>query len=224
MGGVRRNPFASYPISGRAFDNSHLQGSSPVGAMVCYINGSPAKNMYRKFHLREEDAGDDYHSMKEVTYRRYSRLKEEGKDFPDLILVDGGLAQIHACQEALQEAGVEIPLAGLYKNDKHQTEGLMDEEGNLHPIDQKSPLFFLLMRMQDEVHRYAISFHKAERSKNMKRDLFSDIPGIGAKRKEMLFRHYPTLETLLGASLQELQQVLPEAVAKALFVSLHGDS
>ena len=206
------------------FDNSHLQGSSPVGAMVCYINGSPAKNMYRKFHLKEEDAGDDYHSMKEVTYRRYSRLKEEGKDFPDLILVDGGLSQIHACQEALKEAGVEIPLAGLYKNEKHQTEGLMDEGGNLHPIDQKSPLFFLLMRMQDEVHRYAISFHKAERSKNMKRDLFSDIPGIGEKRKETLFRHYPTLESLLGASLNELQQILPEAVAKALFAALHGDS
>lgn len=203
------------------FDNSHLQGSSPVGAMVCYINGSPAKKMYRKFHLSQEDAGDDYHSMKEVTYRRYKRLKDEEKEFPDLILVDGGLTQIHATQEALEEAGVQIQLAGLYKNDRHETEGLIDQDGNIHPIDQKSPLFFLLMRMQDEVHRYAISFHKAERSKNMKRDLFSDIPGIGAKRKEILSKHYPTRESLLGASLEELSQILPNDVAQALYDALH---
>ena len=203
------------------FDNSHLQGSSPVGAMVCYINGSPAKNMYRKFHLASEDAGDDYHSMREVTYRRYKRLKDEGKEFPDLILVDGGLAQIHACQEALMAADVKISLAGLYKNNKHETEGLMDAEGRCHPIDQKSPLFFLLMRMQDEVHRYAISFHKAERSKNMGKDIFSEIPGIGAKRKELLLKHYPTREGLLAASLSELGQTLPKDVAEKLYLTLH---
>ncbi|MEE5994973.1 MAG: excinuclease ABC subunit UvrC [Candidatus Enteromonas sp.] len=204
------------------FDNSHLQGSNPVGAMVCYINGEPAKKMYRKFHLKEEDAGDDYHSMKEVTYRRYGRIKEEGTSFPDLLLVDGGLTQIHAAQEALSELGVDINLAGLYKNDKHETEGLMDKDGNPHPIDRKSPLFFLLMRMQDEVHRFAISFHKSMRSKSMLTSVFDTIPGIGAKRKEVLEKHYSTLEALKSASLDELRQILPSEVAEKLFNLLHS--
>lgn len=202
------------------FDNSHLQGSSPVGAMVCYINGESAKAMYRKFHLDEEDAGDDYHSMKEITYRRYKRLKDENQAYPDLILVDGGITQVHACLEALKEAGVTIPVYGLYKNDKHQTEGLVDQNAKTYPLDSRSPLFFLLMRMQDEVHRFAISFHKKERLKAMKSSLFDDIPGIGEKRKEVLRKHYPTLEALKGAGLEELKQVLPDEVAQALFAKI----
>jgi excinuclease ABC subunit C len=203
------------------FDNSHLQGSSPVGAMVCYINGERAKDMYRKFHLDEKDAGDDYHSMKEVTYRRYKRLKDEGLSFPDLILVDGGITQVHACLEALQAAEVTIPVYGLYKNDKHQTEGIIDENEKTYPLDTHSPLFFLLMRMQDEVHRFAITFHKAERAKQMGRSLFDDIPGIGEKRKETLRKHYPTLESLKGASLSELKQFLPDDVAQNLYRKVH---
>ena len=101
--------------------------------------------MYRKFHLDEADAGDDYHSMKEITYRRYSRLKEEGLSYPDLILVDGGITQVHACLEALTKAGVTIPVYGLYKNDKHQTEGIIDQNEKTYPLDNRSPLFFLLM-------------------------------------------------------------------------------
>lgn len=212
------------PLRIELFDNSHLQGSSPVGAMVCYINGEPAKKMYRKFNLKEEDAGDDYHSMKEVTYRRYSRLKEENQSFPDLILVDGGLTQIHATQEALEEAGVKINLAGLFKNDRHETEGLIDGNGNVYPIDNKSPLFFLLMRMQDEVHRFAITFHKQKRSKRLTAEIYDDVPGIGEKRKEVLRKHYPTLESLLAASLTELKQVLPSESAEALFAKLHSAS
>lgn len=204
------------------FDNSHLQGSSPVGAMVCYINGEPAKKMYRKFHLSEQDAGDDYHSMVEVVARRYARLKDEGQSYPDLILTDGGLPQVHATLEGLKEVGVSIPVAGLYKNDKHQTEGLIDANGLTHPIDRKSRLFFLLMRMQDEVHRFAIAFHTARRSKAMVSSIFDGIPGIGAKRKEMLSRHYPSLDALLGASVAELGQLLPEAAALALHEKLHA--
>ncbi|MCH3908809.1 MAG: excinuclease ABC subunit UvrC [Bacilli bacterium] len=199
------------------FDNSHLQGSSPVGAMVCYINGEPAKGMYRKFHLSNEDAGDDYHSMKEVTYRRYSRLKKEGLSYPDLILVDGGLPQVHACEEALKEADVDIAVYGLYKNDKHQTEGIIDKNERTCPLDNKSPLFFLLMRMQDEVHRFAISFHKQERSKAMSKSLFDDVAGIGPKRKETLRKHYPTIESLKNATEEELRQILPEETASLLF-------
>jgi excinuclease ABC subunit C len=199
------------------FDNSHLQGSSPVGAMVCYINGEPAKGMYRKFHLEEEDAGDDFHSMKEITYRRYSRLKEEGLSYPDLILVDGGITQVHACLEALQKAEVNIPVYGLYKNDKHQTEGIIDCDEKTYPLDNKSPLFFLLMRMQDEVHRFAITFHKQQRGKAMEHSLFDEVKGIGEKRKEYLRKHYPTIDSLKGASLEELKQILPDDVASALY-------
>lgn len=209
------------PFRIELFDNSHLQGAQAVGAMVCYINGAPAKKMYRKFHLRSEDAGDDYHSMVEVVSRRYGRLKEEGSSFPDLILTDGGLTQVHASLEGLAKVGVEIPVFGLYKNDKHQTEGLIDKDGLTYPLDRKSPLFFLLMRMQDEVHRYAISFHIAQRSKAMKNDLFDGIKGLGEKRKEVLRRHYQSREALLAVPLEELSQMLPLDVAAALYEKLH---
>ncbi|MCR5491407.1 MAG: excinuclease ABC subunit UvrC [Bacilli bacterium] len=204
------------------FDNSHLQGSSPVGAMVCYINGEPAKKMYRKFHLSEENAGDDYHSMKEVVSRRYKRLKDENQSMPDLLLADGGLTQVHACQEAFDAIDVHFPVFGLYKNDKHQTEGLIDGNGNTYPLDPKSPLFFLLMRMQDEVHRFAISFHRSLRGKSMTADLFSDIKGLGPKRRELLNRQYPSIDALMSASVGELSQIIPPESAEALFQKLHG--
>ena len=199
------------------FDNSHLQGSEAVGAMVCFINGEPAKRMYRKFHLSDEVAGDDFHSMKEVVYRRYKRLMDSGEELPDLILTDGGITQVHAAEEALKDAGADIEVYGLYKNDRHQTEGIIDGNEKTYPIDPKSPLFFFLMRMQDEVHRFAISFHKAERSKRMGKTVFDGIPGIGEKRKEALRKHYPTVDALKAASLEELEQILPDEVAKGLY-------
>ena len=148
------------------FDNSHIQGSSPVGAMVAFVNGEPAKGLYRKFNITGEESRDDTASMKEVITRHYLRSKNENKKLPDLILVDGGLIQIHAALEALNGIGVEIPVYGLFKNDKHQTSGLMDKDSNEYPINNKN-LFFLLTRMQDEVHRFAISFHKQKRNKAM---------------------------------------------------------
>jgi len=205
------------PFRIELFDNSHLQGSSPVGAMVCYINGEPAKGMYRKFHLDEKDAGDDYHSMQEITFRRYSRLKEEGLSYPDLILVDGGLTQVRACEEALKKADVKIPVYGLYKNDRHQTEGVVDQNERTYPLDNKSPLFFFLMRMQDEVHRFAITFHRHERTKAMHNDIFSGVKGLGERRKETLRKHYPTIDALKQASIEELKQLLPDDVAVSLF-------
>lgn len=199
------------------FDNSHLEGSSAVGAMVCFINGSPNKKMYRKFHLSTIDAGDDYHSMKEVVYRRYKRLKEEGSSFPDLILADGGISQVHAALEGLKEANVDIPVFGLYKNSRHETEGIIDRFENAYPLDNRSPLFFLLMRMQDEVHRFAISFHKQVRSKRMGKSVFDGISGIGGVRKEALRKHYPTIDSLKKTSLEELKQLLPQDVAVRLY-------
>lgn len=203
------------------FDNSHLQGSDAVGAMVCFINGEKAKKMYRKFKLDEDVAGDDYHSMVEVVSRRYGRLKEEGAEYPDLILTDGGITQVHATLEGLEAVGVNIPVFGLYKNDRHQTEGLIDRNGQTYPLDKTSALFFLLMRMQDEVHRFAISFHQQKRSKSMFRSLFDEVKGIGGKREEALRRRYPSQEELADASIEELSQVLPLDVATSLYEVLH---
>lgn len=199
------------------FDNSHLQGSDPVGAMVCYINGEPCRSMYRKFHLSEENAGDDYGAMKEVVRRRYARLKEEGREFPDLILADGGIGQVRATLEGLNSIGVDIPVYGLYKNDKHQTEGIIDEKGEISRLSPQSPLFFLLMRMQDEVHRFAISFHRSERAKSMRLSVYDGVKGIGPKRKETLRKNYPTIDALKKASLEELSQILPYESALALY-------
>lgn len=203
------------------FDNSHLQGSEAVGAMVCYINGEREKKMYRKFRLSDEVAGDDYHSMVEVAYRRYSRLKEEGASYPDLILTDGGITQVRAAKQGLQQADVDVPVFGLRKNDRHQTDALVDDDNNVFPLDQSSPLFFLLMRMQDEVHRFAISFHKQKRGKAMFSSIFDGISGLGAKRIEQLNRVYQSKEALLSASMLELSQILPSDVAKRLYEKLH---
>ena len=144
---------------------------------------------------------------------------------PDLILTDGGMPQVRATKQGLKEAGAEsIPAFGLFKNEKHQTEGLVDEAGNVFPIDSKSPLFFLLMRMQDEVHRFAITFHRAERSKAMKKDLLDGIPGIGEKRKELIRRHYSSRDALIAATIDELAQLLPMDVADTLYKKLHSVS
>ena len=126
------------PLRIELFDNSHLQGSSPVGAVVVFINGEPAKKLYRKYKIEHEEARDDLKSMEEVVFRRYSRLKEENKEMPDLILVDGGLNQINAANRALEKAHVSINLLGLVKNNKHQTAGLMDKEGNIYNINNNN--------------------------------------------------------------------------------------
>lgn len=202
------------------FDNSHIQGSSPVGAMVAFVNGEPAKGLYRKFNITGEESRDDTASMKEVITRHYLRSKNENKKLPDLILVDGGLIQIHAALEALNGIGVKIPVYGLFKNDKHQTSGLMDKDSNEYPINNKN-LFFLLTRMQDEVHRFAISFHREKRSKAMTISIFDEIKGLGNKRKENLIKLYPDINKLKEASIDELSQILPKEVAITLYNKLH---
>ena len=203
------------------FDNSHLQGSSPVGAMVAYINGEPAKNLYRKFKIEHEEARDDFKSMNEVITRHYSRLKEEKKKYPDLILVDGGLPQVESAIEALQNIEVNIPVFGLYKDDKHSTSGLIDVGGNTYPIENKK-LFFLLTRMQDEVHRFAISFHKEKRNKAMTVSIFDEVEGLGMKRRELLMHFYPDIVSLKEATVEELSQILPSKVASELYQKLHN--
>lgn len=208
------------PLRIELFDNSHLQGSSPVGAVVVFINGEPAKKLYRKYKIEHEQAKDDLKSMEEVVYRRYLRLKNENQTLPDLILVDGGFNQINAASNTLKTININIPLYGLVKNEKHQTAGLMDKEGKLYPIEDIN-LFFLLTRMQDEVHRFAITFHQHLRNKQMKSSLLDDITGLGDKRKEMLNKAYPDINLLKTASIEELNQLLPLDVALALYAKLH---
>ena len=208
------------PLRIELFDNSHLQGSSPVGALVVFINGEPAKKLYRKYHIEHEEARDDLKSMEEITYRRYSRLKEENKEMPDLILVDGGLNQIKAASRALEKAEVSINLFGLVKNNKHQTAGLMDINGNIYDIENKN-IFFMLTRMQDEVHRFAITFHQSLRNKSMKTSILDGIKGLGDKRKELINRAYPDINLLKEATVEELSQLLPKEVAIDLYNKLH---
>lgn len=203
------------------FDNSHLQGSSPVGAMVAYINGEPAKNLYRKFKIEHEEARDDFKSMEEVITRHYLRLKNENKKYPDLILVDGGLPQVESATKALKEIEVDIPVFGLYKDDKHSTSGLIDIDGETYPIKNKK-LFFLLTRMQDEVHRFAITFHKEKRNKAMTVSIFDEVKGLGSKRRELLSRFYPDINSLKEATIEELSQILPKEVALSLYSKLHN--
>ena len=202
------------------FDNSHIQGSYPVGAMVAFINGEKAKKLYRKFKIEHEETRDDLASMKEIISRHYLRNKNENKKMSDLILVDGGLIQIEAALAALNEINVNIPVFGLYKNDKHQTEGVIDKDGNTYRFNNKS-IFFLLTRMQDEVHRFAISFHQTLRGKAMTTSIFDDIKGLGKKRQEMLLKAYPDISLLKEASINELEQLLPPDVALALFEKIH---
>ena len=195
------------------FDNSHIQGDSPVGAMVVFINGEPIKKMYRKFNIEGKEKRDDYASMKEVMTRRYKRLQENEDSMPDLILTDGGLGQVHAGQEVMDELGLSIPVFGLFKNDKHQTKGLIGKDGEVYDLSEKKSLFFLLVRMQDEVHRFAISFHHQKRSKNFTKSILDDIEGLGPKRKQLVLDHYLDIDSLKNATVEELSQYLPKEVA-----------
>ena len=202
------------------FDNSHIQGDAPVGVVVVFINGEPVKKMYRKFNIEGKEKRDDYASMKEVMTRRYSRLKENNESMPDLILTDGGLGQIHAGLEVIDELKLNIPIYGLFKNDRHQTKGLMDNEGNVVALDDDKSLFFLLVRMQDEVHRFAISFHHQKRSKNFTKSFFDDVPGLGSKRQQLLLKQYQDIDQLKKATVEELSQFLPLEVAENLVLKL----
>lgn len=205
------------------FDNSNIQGAYAVAGMVCFKDGVPSKKDYRKFKIKTVEGPDDYGSMREVIYRRYYRVLMENLTPPDMIIVDGGLGQIHAAKEVIDALGMSIPVYGLDKDDKHSTAMLLDTEGHPISIHPKSELFFLLTRMQDEVHRYAISFHKNVRSKSLFASTLDQIEGIGPKRKQQLLHHFKSVKRMKEASLEQLKEVLPDKVAQELFQSLHPD-
>ncbi len=215
------------PIRIEAFDNSNIMGTNPVSAMVVFIDGRPAKNEYRKYKIKTVQGPDDYASMREVIYRRYSRVLKEGLPFPDLILIDGGKGQVDVAKDVLaNQLGVDIPVAGLAKNDKHKTsELLFGPNIEVVPLERNSQEFFLLQRIQDEVHRFAITFHRQLRSKNSFASKLDNIEGLGPKRKKNLLKEFKSLKNITAASVEELRKAgLPETVAKNVYRHLHQET
>lgn len=198
-----------------AFDNSHLFGTYSVSGMVTFTLGMPDKNNYRKYKITSEHH-DDFNVMKEVIYRRYFRVLMDNLEKPDLIIVDGGKAQITAANEVLNSLNLDIPVCGLVKNDKHKTSNILYKD-KIYDIDKTSNLFHMLERIQDEVHNFTIRYHRDIRSKGALSSILDDIPGIGNKRKKELLKKYPNINKMKEASIEELSNILPKDVAYNLY-------
>ncbi|MDU5007518.1 MAG: excinuclease ABC subunit UvrC, partial [Streptococcus sp.] len=212
------------PVRIESFDNSNIMGTSPVSAMVVFVNGKPSKKDYRKYKIKTVVGPDDYASMREVIRRRYSRVMRDGLTPPDLIVIDGGQGQVNIAKQAIQdELGLDIPIAGLQKNDKHQThELLFGDPLQVIELSRTSQEFFLLQRIQDEVHRFAITFHRQLRSKNSFSSQLDGIEGLGPKRKQLLMKHFKSLTKIKEATVDEIVTVgIPRAVAEAVQIKLH---
>ena len=207
------------PVRIESFDNSNIMGTSPVSAMVVFVNGKPSKKDYRKYKIKTVVGPDDYASMREVIRRRYGRVQRDGLTPPDLIVIDGGQGQVNIAKQVIQEElGLDIPIAGLQKNDKHQThELLFGDPLEVVELSRNSQEFFLLQRIQDEVHRFAITFHRQLRSKNSFSSQLDGIEGLGPKRKQNLMKHFKSLTKIKEASVDEIVEVgVPRTVAEAV--------
>ena len=213
------------PVRIESFDNSNIMGTSPVSAMVVFVNGKPSKKDYRKYKIKTVVGPDDYASMREVIRRRYSRVMRDGLTPPDLIVIDGGQGQVNIAKQVIQEElGLDIPIAGLQKNDKHQThELLFGDPLQVIELSRTSQEFFLLQRIQDEVHRFAITFHRQLRSKNSFSSQLDGIEGLGPKRKQLLMKHFKSLTKIKEATVDEIVTVgIPRAVAEAVQEKLNS--
>ncbi|SDC25283.1 excinuclease ABC subunit UvrC [Shouchella lonarensis] len=210
------------PYRIEAFDHAHIQGVDPVSAMVTFINGKPEKKAYRKYKIKTLDGPDDYEAMREVLRRRYVRLLKEEGPLPDLIIVDGGVGHINVATEVIEdELGLHIPICGLAKDDKHRTSQLlMGTPPVVIPLERDQPVFYLLQRIQDEVHRFAVTFHRNTRSKQFFRSVLDDIPGVGEKRKRTLLKAYGSIAKMKQATIVDLQQYVPQKVAEAIVAKL----
>ena len=205
-----------------AFDNSNIQGTDPVSAMVVFIDGKPEKREYRKYKIKTVTGPNDYESMREVVRRRYTRVLKEGLPLADLIIVDGGKGHIEAVRDVLEnELGLEVPIAGLAKDEKHRTSQLLyGDPLNVVPLARNSQEFYLLQRIQDEVHRFAITFHRQLRGKSAFQSILDDIPGIGEKRRKMLLKHFGSVKKLKEATVEEIIDLgIPKAVANELTIN-----
>ena len=212
------------PVRIESFDNSNIMGTSLVSAMVVFVNGKPSKKDYRKYKIKTVVGPDDYASMREVIRRRYGRVQRDGLTPPDLIVIDGGQGQVNIAKQVIQEElGLDIPIAGLQKNDKHQThELLFGDPLEVVELSRNSQEFFLLQRIQDEVHRFAITFHRQLRSKNSFSSQLDGIEGLGPKRKQNLMKYFKSLTKIKEASVDEIVAVgIPRAVAEAVHQHLN---
>lgn len=206
-----------------AFDNSNIQGTDPVSAMIVFIDGKPEKREYRKYKIKSVKGPDDYESMREVVRRRYTRVLKEELPLPDLIMIDGGKGHVEAVRDVLEnELGLDIPISGLVKDEKHRTSQLL--YGNplqIIPLARNSQEFYLLQRIQDEVHRFAITFHRQLRGKNAFQSILDDIPGIGEKRKKQLLKSFGSVKKMKEAPIEEYRKIgIPENVAEELKLRL----
>ena len=207
------------PINIECFDNSNIQGAYPVAAMVRFTNGKPNRSEYKRFNIKSVEGPNDYASMREVVYRRYSRLKEEAKPLPELIIVDGGKGQMEMARQIIEdELHLEIPIVGLAKDDKHHTSELLygfpPQVVGLKPTD---PLFHLMEQIQNEVHRFAITFHKEKRSKGTFRTQLTDIPGIGEKTANDLLLKFGSVKQIKLLTLQDLESAIGKAKANLVY-------
>lgn len=206
-----------------AFDNSNIQGTNPVSAMVVFIDGKAEKKEYRKYKIKSVEGPDDYESMREVVRRRYSRVLKESLPLPDLIIIDGGKGHIEAVKDVLEnELSLDVPVAGLAKDEKHRTSQLLyGTPLEIIALAKNSQEFYLLQRIQDEVHRFAITFHRQLRGKNVFQSILDDIPGIGEKRKKLLLKTFGSVKKLKEASIEEIKDIgIPEPVANELLNKL----
>lgn len=206
-----------------AFDNSNIQGTDPVSAMIVFIDGKPEKREYRKYKIKSVQGPDDYESMREVVRRRYTRVLKEGLALPDLIIIDGGKGHVEAVRDILEnELNLDIPISGLVKDEKHRTSQLL--YGNplaIIPLARNSQEFYLLQRIQDEVHRFAITFHRQLRGKSAFQSMLDDIPGIGEKRKKQLLKTFGSIKKMKEATIEEFTQIgIPVNVAEELMKKL----
>lgn len=211
------------PYRIEAFDNSNIQGTDPVSAMVTFLDGKPSRRDYRKYKVKSVEGPDDYGSMREVIRRRYLRLLKEALPLPDLIVIDGGKGQIAVAQEVIEdELGLSIPVCGLAKDEKHRTSQLLlGSPPIIVPLKRDSHEFYLLQRIQDEVHRFAITFHRQTRSKTFFQSALDDIPGVGEKRKRQLLKHFGSVKKMREATIEDLRQLaIPAKVAQAIVEAL----
>src|SRR5699024_4767178 len=209
-----------------AFDNSNIQGTDPVSAMVTFIDGKPDKKEYRKYKIQKVEGPDDYETMREVVRRRYTHVLKDGLPLPDLIIVDGGKGQMSAALDVLEnELGLDIPLCGLVKDDKHKTSELLyGSPPEVVSMSRKSNEFYLVQRIQEEVHRFAITFHRQLRGKNLVQSELDKIPGVGAKRRRLLLTHFKSVGELKKASISDITKLgIPGNIAEKVLVHLNEE-
>ena len=208
-----------------SYDISHTGGADQVGGMVVFQDGKPLKSAYRRFRIESCASADDYGAMREVLTRRFRRYLDGDEKFaplPDLLLIDGGQEHARVAEQVLAETGLDVPVLGMVKDDRHRTRALITARGHELGIQQTPALFALIGTVQEEVHRFAIAYHHQKHTRSAKRSQLDGIPGVGEARKKRLLQHFGTVTAVKNAALEQLSAVVPEAAARAVYEKFHG--